>query len=186
MYCILKRAPVSSGPCAWSFMSAKLQTNTFFKRRTQCTRLCGKLSRKLRHILHPWGPTAPMTSVSKPSLWLMISPIGATGKAKQLLPGGSSPTWPPDTPFEKQLLACFWAFLDGWPLNIWQIEAIEFSSDSLIGGGRGLKSDSITNKEGRAEQASWSNGNGTSDILALHEKVAAISLGEEIFLKTWV
>lgn len=31
---------------------------------------------------------------------------------QQLPSGGSSPTWPPDTPFEKQLLACFWTFLD--------------------------------------------------------------------------
>ena len=44
-----------------------------------------------------------------------------------------------------------------------------------------LNSDSIANRLGRVQQASWPNGNGTSDILALYEKVAALSLREIFF-----
>lgn len=45
--------------------------------------------------------------------------------------------------------------------------------------------DSIANRLGRVLQASWPNGNGTRDILALYEKVAALSLREIFFLKKW-
>ena len=89
-----------------------------------CPESCG--------TLFTFGAPQPYSPLSKMSLWLMISPVG-----QKPISGGFSLTWPPQTPIVKQLLACFWAFLDSWHLNIWHMKAVwlQPSSPILCGGG---------------------------------------------------